>query len=535
MYNKYFGLEETPFSIAPDPRYLYMSDQHREALAHLIYGFNSTGGFVLLTGDVGTGKTTICRCLLDQIPVNSAIAFIFNPKLTVEELLATICDEFGIAYDKDNSSIKKFVDLINAFLLQTHSDGVKAVLIIDEAQNLSTDVLEQLRLLTNLETNQYKLLHVILLGQPELALKLSEQGLSQLSQRIIARYHLGPLSKTDVRAYVNHRLNVAGINKQLFTNSAINKLYSFTGGVPRLINVICDRALLGTFTKEQDRVSRSTLAKAAHEVFGDKKEQQKNTSRTAVAWTLMILVLIAFGIAIASNYFRVRPTPVMITDEIQPEPAAPPIPDNLNWADMGEMNESGSLSYNTMFNLWNIDFAAEKTADACSIANENGLQCMQGLRSMNSLRNINRPVVLKLHDNNGNIFFITLITLDDNTANISFGNEKRTVAIKDIKARWLGDYTLLWRPPHGYTGTIRSAYKGPVVKWLRTNLALINQTPLIEPINEIYDSDLEQQVKKFQIAEGLIPDGVVGPQTMVHINTIIDSSVPTLIDINEKS
>src|SRR4030067_2403998 len=203
MYNDYFGLKETPFSIAPDPRYLYMSEQHREAMAHLIYGFNSDGGFVLLTGEIGTGKTTICRCLLEQMHKNSSIAFIINPKLTVEELLATICDEFGIKYPEGNTSIKVFVDLINAFLLDANAKGYKCLLIIDEAQNLNADVLEQLRLLTNLETNQHKLLQIILLGQPELRDKLSQPELQQLGQRVIATPHLGPLSKKDDTAYVN--------------------------------------------------------------------------------------------------------------------------------------------------------------------------------------------------------------------------------------------------------------------------------------------------------------------------------------------
>jgi len=169
MYRKYFGLGEAPFSIAPDPRYLYMSERHQEALAHLLYGISGDGGFVLLTGEVGAGKTTICRCLLEQIPPNCDIAYIFNPKLTVEELLSTICTEFGVAYPAGRTTVKTFVDNINAYLLDAHARGRQAVLIIDEAQSLSVDVLEQMRLLTNLETNQRKLLQIILVGQPELA------------------------------------------------------------------------------------------------------------------------------------------------------------------------------------------------------------------------------------------------------------------------------------------------------------------------------------------------------------------------------
>jgi general secretion pathway protein A len=535
MYNEYFGLEETPFSIAPDPRYLYMSEQHREALAHLVYGFNSSGGFVLLTGDVGTGKTTICRCLLEQIPENAAIAFIFNPKLTVEELLATICDEFGIKYSKGSSSIKDFVDLINAFLLETHSSGVKAVLIIDEAQNLSSDVLEQLRLLTNLETNQHKLLHVILLGQPELGAKLSEPELSQLSQRIIARYHLGPLSKKDIGAYVNHRLSVAGIHKQLFSESAINKLYQFTGGVPRLINVICDRALLGTYTQEQETVSRSTLSKAAHEVFGDNKVSSKSTKKSTIAWALMAIVLIAFGLAIASGYFKKEPDNSMTGMEIIPEPAVTSNLDNLNWTDMDEMIKSESLSFKLLLKLWDIDYTPANNIDACSRSKDYGLECMKGLRSLNILSNINRPAVLEFFDNDGKNYYVTLIGLDDNTAKISFGNEERTVAIKDIESQSLGDYTMFWKPPDGYNGAFRAWYEGPAVKWLRTSMSNINNGVLQDPVSNIYDNDLVIEVKKFQLAEGLVPDGIVGPLTLVHINTAIDKKVPLLSGRKEKN
>ncbi len=222
---------------------------------------------MLLTGEVGAGKTTICRCLLEQIPESCDVAYIFNPKLTVEELLSTICVEFGIAYPPGNTSIKVFVDCINAYLLDAHARGRHTVLIIDEAQNLSADVLEQMRLLTNLETNQRKLLQIILLGQPELAAMLERPELRQLAQRIVARYHLGPLTRPEVAAYIRHRLEVSGAKRQLFPNALVGRVYRLSGGVPRVINVLCDRALLGAFVQGKERIDRATLAQAAREVF----------------------------------------------------------------------------------------------------------------------------------------------------------------------------------------------------------------------------------------------------------------------------
>lgn len=268
MYLQHFGLKQLPFSIAPDPQYLFMSEQHREALAHLIYGINTEGGFVLLTGDVGTGKTTVSRCLLEQVPENVNIALILNPKVTVEELLATICDELHIPYPFGCASVKVFVDAINSFLLDAHARGGKTVLLIDEAQNLSPDVLEQIRLLTNLETNQQKLLQIIMIGQPELRELLSRPDLSQLSQRITARYHMGPLSKEDVALYVNHRLFIAGAKQNIFPVSVMKDLHRLSHGIPRMINVICDRALLGTYVQGTSFVDRKTLIKAAEEVLG---------------------------------------------------------------------------------------------------------------------------------------------------------------------------------------------------------------------------------------------------------------------------
>ena len=271
MYAQFFGLKREPFSIAPDPRYLFMSERHREALAHLLYGLGAGGGFVLLTGEIGACKTTVCRCFLEQVPKRCNVAYIFNPKLTVEELLRSVCDEFRIPYRHEGPGLptaKDYVDALNEFLLKTHAVGQNNVLIIDEAQNLSPDVLEQLRLLTNLETRERKLLQIILIGQPELRDMLAGPGLEQLAQRVVARYHLDALSETETAQYIKHRLAVAGMTGVIpIDREARKRIFELSRGVPRRINLLCDRALLGAYSSGTPRVGAAIVEKAAREVF----------------------------------------------------------------------------------------------------------------------------------------------------------------------------------------------------------------------------------------------------------------------------
>ena len=533
MYQHYFGLSDAPFSIAPDPRYLFLSQRHQEALAHLLYGVNGDGGFVLLTGEIGAGKTTVCRCLLQQIPDSCDVAYIFNPKLTVEELLSTICVEFGIAYPPGNASIKVFVDCINAYLLEAHAKGRHTVLIIDEAQNLSAEVLEQMRLLTNLETDRRKLLQIILLGQPELALILERPELRQLSQRIVARYHLGPLTKTEVAAYVRHRLEIAGAQRQLLPARLMGRLYRLSGGVPRVINVLCDRALLGAYVQGKERIDAATLAQAAREVF------HRPTAWPGLLRKLGAGAILLTGAALAlAVYWKEQgePRPVALqpsvavpTKPAAPAPAAKPAavvpPDTLEWPADQALADSRAIADAALFRAWGADYPGR---DACRRADSLGLRCYSARAGLDELRELNRPAVLLLRDGQGREFYATLIALGDKTAGFALGTPTTTVAIGALAAQWSGQYTLLWRMPPDAHENIRSGERGPAVAWLARQLALSRGDKAEPGEDPLFDQTLLRQVKQFQLAQGLIPDGVVGPRTLMRLAALADETAPKL-------
>ena len=539
MYQHYFGLAEAPFSIAPDPRYLYLSQRHQEALAHLLYGVNGDGGFVLLTGEVGAGKTTVCRCLLQQIPASCDVAYVFNPQLTVGELLSTICVEFGIATPPGNVSVKVFVDCINAYLLDAHARDRHTVLIIDEAQNLSAVVLEQMRLLTNLETDQRKLLQIILLGQPELALMLERPELRQISQRIVARYHLGPLTRPEVAAYVRHRLEIAGAQRQLFPAALMGRIYRLSGGVPRVINVLCDRALLGTYVQGKERVDRATLAQAAREVF------HHAPRRSLLRPLLMILFLVMGGVLAFMLYQRelgetatatvpvTAPNPAAHTIAAAPaappvkkaEPA-PPLADKLEWPADQPLARSEALAYAALFRAWG---ANDEGADACKQAEGLGLRCRSARGGLDELRSVNRPAALLMRDEQGRVFHAALTALDDKSATFVIGAETRTVALGALAAQWAGQYTLLWRLPPDARENIPRGVRGPAVQWLITQLAQARGQVVETSKAPLFDEVVERQVKQFQLAQGLVPDGLVGPQTVMRLAGVGDRSAPELL------
>ncbi|WP_455221742.1 AAA family ATPase [Kaarinaea lacus] len=544
MYDNYFGLKETPFTIAPDPRFLYMSERHREALAHLVYGFERDGGFVLLTGEVGTGKTTISRCLLEQLPGNSNVAMILNPKVNSQELLASICDELHIEYPEGNTSLKVFTDCINRSLLETNAQGRKTVVIIEEAQNLEMEVLEQLRLLTNLETNQRKLLQIIMIGQPELLELLARPELRQLEQRITARYHLLPLSQKDTIDYVKHRLEVAGLREPVFSYVLLKKIYKYTKGIPRKINLLCDRAMLGAYVQNQRQIDKHILDRAAKEVFGSALETHSRPSLSGVQLGIAFatLILIVLGgymvyqhqdnfVRLAVNiksYFGGETAPAMEEASAATRPEAL---DFLQLLDLQTESASKATAFQALYAQWGEELVDTRN-DPCEIAQTKGLNCLTKNGDLQSLQMIDRPAVLRFLAGKDKSAYAALVALDDQSATLMIDGRQLKTTLVELESRWFGDYTVLWRLPPNYNGAIKVGTNGPDVQWLASQLATISGTLSGKESDTIgvvsYDASLIRKVKDFQAQEGLRSDGIAGAQTLIRINTIVGANVPRL-------
>jgi general secretion pathway protein A len=524
MYNSYFNLDENPFSIAPDPRFLYMSEQHREALAHLMFALKSEGGFVLLTGEVGTGKTTVCRCLLEQLPGDLNVAFVLNPKLTAGELLATVCDELDVDYPSGTTSIKVLVDAINRYLLDAHAVGRRTVLIIDEAQNLSTEVLEQIRLLTNLETNQKKLLQIVMLGQPELRDLLNRPELRQLSQRITARYHLGPLNRQEVTAYIDHRLGVAGYRKKLFSEQVVGLIYRLTGGVPRLINVLCDRALLGTYVQGLDKVTTITVKNAAREVLGEGTaclplyRQRRFLLGTALVLGIATGVTLALAWQLLTAPKQVAapaPNPTKVSA------ATPPVAAVLPQAAAANQNPdvSRDQAYAELFRRWNLTYRSGE--DPCAQAGRQGLACLSRKGNLGSLLSLDRPAVLELPDEQGRPMSGLLLGTTATGVLLRIDGRDTALTTAQLEKRWNGAATLLWRPPAGEKQLIKPDSQGPAGEWLAARIAQLTGKSLA-------GAELAQAVQEYQRHEGLLADGIAGPETIIHLDTSTGQPVPHL-------
>jgi general secretion pathway protein A len=547
MYAQYFGLKQPPFSIAPDPRYLFMSERHREALAHLLYGVRGGGGFVVLTGEIGAGKTTVCRCFLEQIPKRCNVAYIFNPKLTVEELLRSICAEFHIRYKHDGpgrASVKDYVDALNEYLLRTHAVGQNNVLIIDEAQNLSADVLEQLRLLTNLETNERKLLQIMLIGQPELRAMLARQQLQQLAQRVIARYHLDALTEAETAQYVQHRLAVAGLNRAMpFDRRSLRRIYRHSRGVPRRINLLCDRALLGAYAEGRANVTARTVDRAAQEVFDEAHAGTRRTYERAVGVGLGLVTSVALVGALALALDRTpreqspgsqaivrapKSAPAEIANPPPPaEPAPAPKGPELFDLPTGFASLVGGDRelWRELAQQWNIDVA---DGEPCLAARKHQVHCFRtGSSTLSLIRQLDRPGILTLRDGADRTAYALLTGLTNEAATLRIDGVARSVPLVVLAEYWRGEYATLWRVPPDYSGAIVAGRSGPTAYWLALQLANARGDP--QPISKRFNDDaLRGWIHAFQLTQGLPSDGVAGPVTLMQLNRVIGIDEPRL-------
>ena len=540
MYQSFYGLNDSPFSIAPNPHYLFLSDRHREALAHLKYGLGETGGFVLLTGEVGTGKTTVSRSLLKQLPENTDTAFILNPALTELELLATLCDELGIEYE-ENPSLKQLTDKISAFLLNNHKKGRDTLLIIDEAQHLKAEVLEQLRLLTNLETDTKKLLQVILIGQPELQILLKRRELRQLAQRITARYHLLPLSEQEIALYVQHRLHVAGREEPLFTRKAIKYLHRQSGGIPRLTNLLCERALMAGYAQSKTPIDHKMIMLASAEVLGEELEQKRSI------WPYLGAVGL-FGLIFAATYafFSYDSDPAKVitakeevkAQESQPQTktqalvkAEPEKQQQKSFDENSEIltqaiNHSRDIktSFAVLFGLWGK--VPYQNLTPCQGAQLQGLDCHQQQGGWQVLTAINYPALLYFRDLDDKPFYGAVIARDGQRLKLQFAEQQIWITRSWFEQHYAGTFELLWHKPQVTQSEINQNASSEDVQWLENQLAKVNHRA--PRMVDYFDVNLKKELMQFQQRHGLKADGIVGRQTFVQLNLYASSEGPRL-------
>jgi general secretion pathway protein A len=552
VYTEFFGLNEKPFSISPDPRYLYLSQRHADALAHLIYGISESGGFIQLTGEVGTGKTTLIRSLLEQLPEKAEIALILNPQLSTKEFMQAILSELRIAPPEERT-VKGYIDALNEKLLAANAVDQRVVLIVDEAQTLTPELLEQVRLLTNLETAKKKLLQIILIGQPELKQLLDRPEMRQIAQRVTGRYHLEPLSQEDTAVYIGHRMKVAGAHAEVFMPRAVRQIYRLTGGIPRLINVVADRSLLAAYTQECTRIDAQLVKRAAAEVFGRTDRRPwwpwAAAAAGAAVFALSTTVLrdgatpeldtaMAAERDVASVVSSVADPAVSFVADAATATGAPAPPETGSLHELGSPVVAGSrpapgvldallrddsaaldtsTAMSTLFDLWSIEYVPA-AGPACQQARGHALRCLFSSRSsIGELRRRNLPAILTLTDAEGGQHEVVVSGLDYDSAQLRIGDVTKRVGIVELTHYWYGDYLLLWKPIGDAETDLTRGMRSATVAWIRNGLANLRGTEPSGTDSTLYDSELEAWVRDYQRARRLGVDGVVGTQTQIAL------------------
>jgi len=590
IYLQHFALAREPFSIVPDPGFLYPSIYHRQAVAHLKYGLDREGGFILLTGEVGTGKTTLTRTMIKRIPPHVRVAYILNSKLNVADVLASICDELDV--DLPNASelsltkqsfTKQCIDALNRNLLAAHAEGKKTLIVLEEAQNLTPEVLETLRLLSNLETSTHKLLHILLVGQPELLDILAQQELRQLNQRVVSRFHLSPLDKDDLSNYINHRLHRAGAKRAIFDSGCAAVLFRLTGGVPRLINLVCHQSLVAAYSTGAQTVSPKLVKQAASEILSEPTSYSGKKF-----WLLGMVVALVLGAGLIYKLAppellkRVFPAtvqldaqeellatvidpslqavrdqplsafndrPAVLFDEVLENGLAPLLPESIDETSVEQqvsiqteqpVSQASANPFVGLLALWGANaedvYSEEELAAVASLTMLRSEKISSA--DMAALEQINRPGIVWLLEESGYLKSYVLEQLG--VSDIRLQNRQGTVDIRveDFQQRWNGSYLYLWRPPQSYVSPLNSTNNGTgnmsnpeLVDWLQVQLASLDNSSDIIISGGRYTAAIAQQVLGFQRQQGLVADGILGRETLMRLAQLSGEDVPLLREV----
>jgi general secretion pathway protein A len=539
MYHTFFNLTEPAFSIAVNPRYLYMSQQHKEALAHLLYGV-SGGGFIMLTGEVGMGKTTIIRCLLEQMPENTDVAIVMNPMSNVPELLSIICDELGASYIEDEPTLKELTDALHAYLLKSHTQGRNTILLIDEAQLLSVEALEHIRLLTNLETNTQKLLHIILVGQPELKTLIAQPQLRQLTQRITARFHLAPLTLNETQNYIHHRLKVAGMRNRNspFPQPIIKRIHSLTGGIPRLINVICERCLIGAYAGSTQTVDSNIFNVARKEVTGELSRIKRHPVKYyAIAASVAVGVLLLAGLFFSRVDLQKSPTSTAAVSITTPSKtsassqslghSSTAIVANEQAQSLTETPQLGThirnykTAENSLFNYLGLPIAAETRP--CGTNTKNTQQCVKKtLHTWTDIIEVNRPAIIVLATPEKFSTYVVIVGIQQDKARvIDEQGQPVTISLAALGTLWTGDVVYIWNKPRDYSEPLTLGDSSSTIEWVAQQFAKLDRQT--DPLtDDLFNIALQERVKIFQRTKAINPDGTINQQTLMALNAALN-------------
>ena len=548
MYKEYFGFVEMPFSIVPNSRYLFLSQRHQEAMQNLQAGLGDGGGFAMLTGEVGTGKTTVAKAMLASLDDQTQAGLILNPTFSNIELLEAVCDEFEIDYP-EQASLKQLSQAIHSFLLDSHEQGVQTLLVIDEAQHLAADVLEQLRLLTNLETDSRKLLKVLLVGQPELQQHLQTNQLRQLAQRITGRYHLLPLNAQEAGKYIAFRLETAGAQQMLFSNRSVKSIAQYTHGIPRLINLVCDKALQLSFHQGEKTPSQATVEQACQQIMSFQAEvYQAPAKPQSAVWPKLVQysALSALGLGLAWGTLTYLPqnidkwlvteqtnvalesqikTAIQTPVEMQAEPEAPLLPDDI--ALQLTQGTSRASAIQDLYQLWG--YQSSLRDGLCLSEPQSVFVCVEGQATLRELIQLNSPVVLNLTFEDES-YHAVLYGLSDKSVELLVNQSLVQIPVSVLEALWQGDYVAIWKQP--LRETLREGDSGEAVALLDLLLSEV----LGENVTgqEQFDNELKRKVEAFQVWQGMSVDGIAGKRTLARLQRIAQLDSPILMSINEE-